>query len=176
MGLATRLEQGSNLCVVVTWSYDTPQQARALAYSTAAANTTQVIEHTHMCIRSHLTLPLATLPQIHAEVREAAAGAGPGLFASQDIKQGNAILSVPVDQGFSALGGVNGVLVSTPWLRFPKSESGNDGVGGCLMQKLLTHTGSVTCAKLQSECLVASSSTDVRSAVPSCAHSVRTSC
>jgi hypothetical protein len=49
-------------------------------------------------------------PQVHADVREAAAGAGPGLFASQDIKQGDAILSVPVDRGFSALG-VSGVLV-----------------------------------------------------------------
>jgi hypothetical protein len=48
-------------------------------------------------------------------VREAA-GAGLGLFASQDIKQGDAILSVPVDRGFSALS-VNGVLVST-WLQW----------------------------------------------------------
>ena len=50
--------------------------------------------------------------QVNVEVREAPSHAGLGMFAARDIKEGDTIVSVPVDQGFTAVA-ANGVVVRT---------------------------------------------------------------
>jgi hypothetical protein len=50
------------------------------------------------------------LLQVNADIRQAQSQSGVGMFALRDLKQGDTIMAVPVDRGFSALSQY-GVLV-----------------------------------------------------------------
>lgn len=51
------------------------------------------------------------LLQVNVDIRQVQSQSGVGMFALKDLKQGDTIMAVPVDRGFSALS-KNGVLVS----------------------------------------------------------------
>jgi hypothetical protein len=54
---------------------------------------------------------LYCLLQVNADIRQAQSQPGVGMFALKDLKQGDTIMAVPVDRGFSGIS-QNGVLVS----------------------------------------------------------------